>query len=165
MDEAEGDGAQEEARPIEGLVAWRQALRELLFDPGAELWMYSDDYEDWPLDEPEVVQALTRWALPRRRACAQMLARDYSKLMVNFSRFVQWRGDFSHIIECRELAPELEAPSEGLWVRGRAAVALPALRTRRATWVQGREWQASQHVFAQAWDLAEPGFVPRPPGL
>ena len=163
MDPGQEAGAA--AQAIEGRLAWRQALRDLLLDPGAQVCLYSEDYADWPLDEAGVVEALTRWALPRRRPCMRMLARDYSKLLAASARFVRWRGDFAHILECREIPPEIEAPAEGLWLRERALVALPAQRERRALLQAGRDCQASLQVFEQAWDLGEPGFVPRALGL
>ncbi len=150
---------------IEGRQAWLQALREGLFDPGAGFSMYSDGFDGWPLGEPEVVRALREWALPRRRGCARMLARSYAGLMREAPRFVQWRLDFGHVIECRELPPDIAAPSEGLWLRERGVLALPAQRERRAVHVQQAAWQASLQAFEQAWDLAEPGFVPVALGL
>ncbi len=166
MDATQDGAAQSEAAPvIEGRLAWQQALRELLLDPGAQLCMYSDDYAEWPLDESALVQGLARWALPRRRPCMRMLARDYSRLLAGNSRFVRWREEFSHVIQCRELSPGIESPPEGLWLHERALVALPAQRERRALLQAGRDAQASLQMFEQAWDLAEPGFVPRALGL
>jgi hypothetical protein len=165
MDATQDSAAQTEARLIEGRLAWQQALRELLLDAGAQLCMYSDDYAEWPLDESALVQGLARWALPRRRPCMRMLARDYSKLLAGNSRFVRWREEFSHVIQCRELSPDIESPPEGLWLRERALVALPAQRERRALLQAARDAQASLQMFEQAWDLAEPGFVPRALGL
>ena len=165
MDPTQDSAAQPREQVVDGRLAWQQALRELLLDPGAQLCMYSDDYAEWPLDESALVQGLARWALPRRRPCMRMLARDYSKLLAGNSRFVRWREEFSHVIECRELSPEIEAPPEGLWLHERALVALPAQRERRALLQAGRDCQASLQMFEQAWDLAEPGFVPRALGL
>ncbi len=165
MDSTQDPQARPAQQLIEGREAWRQAVRELLLDPGAQWCMYSADYEDWPLDESAVVQALRRWALPRRRLCVRLLARDYSRLLASCSRFVTWREDFAHLLECRELPPGIEAPSEGLWLREHALVALPAQRERRALRQDGREAQASLQFFDQAWELAEPGFAPRALGL
>jgi hypothetical protein len=165
MDATQDSAAQPEARIIEGRLAWHQALRELLLDPGAQVCMYSDDYAEWPLDESVLVQGLARWALPRRRPCMRMLARDYSKLLAGNSRFVRWREAFSHVIQCRELSSGIEPPPEGLWLGERALVALPAQRERRALLQAGRDCQGSLQMFEQAWDLAEPGFAPRALGL
>jgi hypothetical protein len=165
MESTQDPEAQPAQQVIEGRLAWRQALRELLLDPGAQWCMYSADYEDWPLDESEVVQALRRWALPRRRPCVRLLARDYSRLLNTCSRFVAWREDFAHLLECRELPTGIDAPSEGLWLREHALVALPAQRERRALRQGAREAQASLQLFDQAWELSEPGFAPRALGL
>lgn len=150
---------------IEGRLAWRQALRELLLDPGPELRLYSEDYADWPLGEPELIRALSAWALPRPRGCVRMLARDYSRLMVEAPRFVRWRSDFGHVVECRALGPDVAAPVEGIWLRDRALLALPAQRERRAVIARGASRLESGHAFDEAWDLAEPGFAASVLGL
>lgn len=150
---------------LQGRAAWQQALREFLRDPGPQWSMYSEDYSDWPLGEPAVVEALRAWALPRRRPCVRMLARSYERLMQECPRFVRWRTEFGHLLECRELAADLPAPSEGLWLRDNGLLALPAQRERRAVRTTEASWQASLLGFEQAWDLAEPGFAPTALGL
>ncbi len=149
-----------------GRVAWQQALRDGLREPGAGFWMYSERYEDWPLDEPEVVQGLRAWALARRRSCVRMLARSYRDFPRDFPRFSRWRLECGYVVECRELPPAIEAPPEGLWLRGeRAVLALPAQGQRRSLVLRGARWQVSSEPFEQAWDLAEPGFAPDVLGL
>lgn len=150
---------------VAGRLAWQQALREHLLDPGPLLNLYSDDYTDWPLGESALVRALTDWALPRRQPCVRMLARDYEQLRRDCPRFVRWRVDFGHVIECRVLDVNLPAPPEGLWLRDHGLIALPAQREHRAVRVREGAWQASLQAFEQAWDLAEPGFSPGSLGL
>ena len=158
-------GVPEQEPPLLGRVAWQQALREGLGAPGAGFGMYSDHYEDWPLDEVDVVQGLRSWALARRRSCVRMLARSYRDFPRDFPRFARWRLDCGYVIECRELPPSIEAPSEGLWLRERAVLALPAQRQRRSLILRGARAQVSQEAFEQAWELAEPGFAPDVLGL
>lgn len=163
------DGTAETFEPVGDLVlgrlAWQAALRELLLDPGPEWCMYSDDYADWPLGEAAVVEALRGWATGRRQPCVRMLAGSYARLFQECPRFVRWRMDFGHLLECRELPPGIAAPAEGLWLRERGLLALPAQRERRAVRIREASWQSSMLAFEQVWNLAEPGFAPTTLGL
>lgn len=149
-----------------GRSAWQQALREALREPGAGFCLYSQQYDDWPLDELDLVQGLRAWALARRSTCVRMLARSYRDFARDFPRFARWRRDCGYVVECRELPPAIEAPPEGLWLRGeRGVLALPAQGPRRSLLLRGARWQVSLEAFDQAWDLAEPGFAPDVLGL
>ncbi len=152
-------------QPLIGRAAWQQALRALLAEPGPECCLYSDRFEDWPLDEPAVVEALAAWALTRPRSCMRMLARGYADLCSRAPRFVRWRMDFGHVLECRELPAEVLAPPEGLWLRERALVALPAQNQRRARMLDPARRLATLQDFDQAWELGQAGFVPEILGL
>ena len=152
-------------RVLQGREAWQQALRDALLDPGVGWCMYSDDYRDWPLGEAAVVQALQQWAFGLRNPCVRVLARDYSAVVRDFPRFVRWRTDFGHVLECRELPAGIEAPPEGLWLQERGVLALTAQRNRRSVLTSGGAWRSSLEAFEQAWEVAEPGFVSRLLGL
>lgn len=75
-------------------------------DGSREVWLADPDFADWPLDEREVLDALTRWALPHRRLT--MLANGFDEVARRFPRFVEWRRQWSHVIDCRR--PEDDAP-------------------------------------------------------
>lgn len=59
------------------------------------------DFADWPLGERDVLSALTRWALPHRRLT--LLALQFDELARRHARFVDWRRQWSHIVDCRQV--------------------------------------------------------------
>lgn len=70
-----------------------------------ELCWVDPDFADWPLDDPALLDALTRWARqPERRFL--MLACQYDEVVRRHPRFTQWRRTWAHRIECRS-APEV----------------------------------------------------------
>lgn len=60
----------------------------------------SPDFADWPLDEPEVVDALARWA---RGPGAQLtwVGHDFERVRRTMPRLTRWRQTFGHVISCR----------------------------------------------------------------
>lgn len=64
-----------------------------------ELVISDAHFHDWPLGERAVVESLQTWAGPGRRFT--MLAIDYDAVVRRHPRFVQWRGTWDHIIQCR----------------------------------------------------------------
>jgi len=72
-------------------VAAQQGWREIVVcDP---------DFEDWPLGERAVAEALNDWSKTGRTFT--MLARNYDEVLRRHARFVTWRRTWAHIIECR----------------------------------------------------------------
>lgn len=105
-----GPAAPPDTLRIEGLPAFRQAVRDVL---GAvaqigcrELLLCDSDYADWPLGEPAVIESLQRWALPHRRLV--LLASEFDTLARRHPRWVAWRRGWSHIVDCRAL-PDISA--------------------------------------------------------
>ena len=56
-------------------------------------------FEDWPLHERAVNEALGAWAKSGRRFV--MIASGYDAVLRQHARFVSWRKTWDHIIECR----------------------------------------------------------------
>ncbi|RYX88878.1 MAG: hypothetical protein EOO28_34895 [Comamonadaceae bacterium] len=92
----------------------RAALAHAARDGWPEIIMTDADFMNWPLGERSVVQSLNDWAKSGRRLT--MLARQYDGVIRRHARFVNWRGTWSHIIDCRAIRtlPESDFPSS-LW--------------------------------------------------
>ena len=106
------------SRRFEGRDEFRQLVRDALATAAREGWreiILSDaSFEDWPLGERAVAQALQAWSHSGRRMT--LLARRYDGVLRQHARFVRWRGTWSHIITavaCPSADP-LDLPS-ALW--------------------------------------------------
>ncbi len=97
------------AVPLHRLFTGREAFVDALrgafgaiADHGCrEVWIADADYAGWPIGELAVIEQLTRWARPHRRLT--VLAHDFDAITRTKPRFVQWRREWSHVVECRQL--------------------------------------------------------------
>ncbi len=86
-----------ESRSEYQAALWRAF--ELIAESSAkEIWMCDADFADWPLNEPQVVEQLSRWAVSHRRC--HVLALDYNLMPRRHPRWVQWRRHWSHVVSC-----------------------------------------------------------------
>lgn len=80
-----------------------QQVRNMIHVAAHEQWprmVWSDvNFEEWPLREKAVVEALNAWAGPGRQLT--MLAKRYNQVPLLHPRFAQWRGTWSHLVDCR----------------------------------------------------------------
>lgn len=92
----------------------RQAFRAAATQGWREIIISDANFEDWPLGERAVTEALGDWSRTGRKLT--MLARNYDAVTRRHPRFVSWRKTWSHIIECRAnaLGPSESLPS-ALW--------------------------------------------------
>jgi hypothetical protein len=79
------------------------AARDLLLrvdaGPTRDITLVDIDFSPWPLDEPDVVTALTRWIrLPGRRL--RLVGSRFDVIERDQTRFAAWRRPFGHAIEC-----------------------------------------------------------------
>lgn len=90
-------------------VAAKQGWREIvLCDP---------DFEDWPLGERVVAQALNDWSGTGRKLT--MMAKNYDGVLRKHTRFVVWRRTWAHIVECRgSAATPADSMPSALWSPG-----------------------------------------------
>lgn len=92
---------------VESADEVRQMLRQALLlaatQGGRELCWMDTDFSAWPLSDPELLDALHRWALPHRRL--RLLAADYEPLRRVHPRFVQWRQLHDHVVAARAFDP------------------------------------------------------------
>ncbi|MFT3955975.1 MAG: hypothetical protein QM722_16800 [Piscinibacter sp.] len=79
--------------------AVRGAFAEAALVGCREIWMIDDDFADWPLGEGEVVDDLTHWAVAYRRFT--VVARSFDEIARRYARWVNWRRQFSHVVQCR----------------------------------------------------------------
>ena len=88
---------------FEGQKEFAELIRLAFVAAAAQGWreiiICDSTYEDWPLGERAVAQSLHDWARSGRKLT--MLAKNYNEVMRRHARFVTWRSNWSHIIECR----------------------------------------------------------------
>lgn len=90
---------------LEFLDALREGFAQIAAAGCREVWIADTDFADWPIGERAVVDSLTAWAMAHRKLT--MLAQTYDAVLRRHARFVEWRRQWSHVIECRQLE-ELE---------------------------------------------------------
>lgn len=88
---------------FDGREAFAQLVRDALSCAAQQGWreivICDASFEDWPLHERVVVDALQAWSRSGRRLT--MVAARYDSVARNQSRFVVWRKRWDHIIECK----------------------------------------------------------------
>lgn len=93
--------------PANGRFAGREEFRQRVRDALAcaarggwpQLILSDATFEDWPLGESAVAASLQAWSRAGRQIT--VLAHRYDEVMRHHARFVNWRIQWSHIIECR----------------------------------------------------------------
>ncbi|SFC68954.1 hypothetical protein SAMN05216344_13116 [Polaromonas sp. OV174] len=80
----------------------RQALSVAAVQGWREIIVCDPDFDDWPLGERAVAQALNDWSKSGRKFT--MIAGNYTPLQRKHARFVRWRQTCAHIVECRRSA-------------------------------------------------------------
>lgn len=86
--------------------AVRAAFAQAAEAGAAEIVLTDPSFADWPLGERAVIESLTRWVESRRRLT--LLAFSFDELARRQLRFVEWRRQWSHVVQCRN-DDELEA--------------------------------------------------------
>ncbi|MDQ2779881.1 MAG: hypothetical protein M3Y32_10030 [Pseudomonadota bacterium] len=124
------------------------------------------DFEQWPLDDLQLIERLTAWLrLPQRRLV--LLAADFEILPRRCPRFNTWRHDWVHAVEALQPPAELRAglPSV-LWSdRGISVQLIDKVHGRGRASDDGRhaqQWRDQLDAFLQR---SEPAFAPRVLGL
>ena len=81
------------------------------------MMLFDADFDDWPLGERAVVQALNDWSANGGRLT--IMACNYDAVLRRHARFVTWRRTWVHRIDCRRSPAELDGrlPS-ALWSSG-----------------------------------------------
>lgn len=79
--------------------ALRQAFEQAAEKGCREIFISDPDFNDWPLGERTVVETLTRWAYAHRKLT--VLARGFDEFPRRHARWVEWRRQWAHVVECR----------------------------------------------------------------
>lgn len=101
-----------------GAPEFAQLVRDALATAAAQGWtemVWSDaNFEDWPLREKAVIDSLNTWAHSGRKLV--LLAHRFDSITRFQPRFVQWRAQWGHLIECR-VCKQLDASEvpSALW--------------------------------------------------
>lgn len=95
------------SRVIDSRSSFHAAIRESFASLGAsaanEVVICDTDFADWPLGEISVIESLTRWVRPHRRLT--VYAQNFDDVLRRHSRWVTWRRQFAHAVECRVVEP------------------------------------------------------------
>jgi hypothetical protein len=155
--------------PIDGRRAFARGVRlaiERAADDRVRALCFADpDFTDWPLSDPGVLQALSRWAGPKRELL--ILAHHYDELVLRHPRFVAWRRTWAHLLHCRA-APELapgELPSL-LLGSPRASLQRLETHTSHGRWLTSEEeWRTWREVVDAVLQRSEEAFPAHTLGL
>lgn len=63
-----------------------------------ELWLIDRVFENWPLDDPAVLESLSTWLRPAGRTL-HLVGADFNTMARAYPRFARWRRDWSHGME------------------------------------------------------------------
>ena len=116
------------------------------------------NFEEWPLDDAELLQSLTAWLrLPQRRLV--LLAANYASVPQRLPRFTAWRRDWSHAIQAWQPPQELalDLPTLLLDDRSVSVHLLDPLHWRGRAAVDARSrllWQEKIDVVLQRSETA-----------
>ena len=151
-----------------GREAFAQLVRDSLVaavqQDWREIFFCDATFEDWPLHEEAVADALYAWSKTGRRFV--MFASRYDLVLRHHARFVSWRKTWDHIVEgriCRNLG-SADFPS-ALWSPNWAMRRLDLIRS---TGVCGAEPDRRVHIREMLDELmlnSNPGFPASTLGL
>ncbi|GAB4567691.1 MAG: hypothetical protein IV105_21645 [Rhizobacter sp.] len=105
-------------RIITSRSEFHDALRQsfaLVADEGCrEVFIADPTFADWPLGERAVIESLTRWAYAHRKLT--VLAQSFDEFTRRHPRWVEWRRQWAHVVECRALADDDAGKLAGLFL-------------------------------------------------
>jgi hypothetical protein len=128
------------------LDAVRQVLVELPEQAPRRVVLLDAEFGDWPIDEPQVLEALSNWARPPGRQLV-LIGLDFDSLARQRPRFGRWRRAWAHRVDAFRPG-DLTGPSLPAWLlagnvaiewldrlhwRGRRVAEAAALRTMDET--------------------------------
>ena len=144
-----------------GPVAFADLTRAALAHAEREGWsemVWSDaSFEDWPLYERAVVDALNAWARKGRKLT--LLAHRFDAMQRVHHRFVAWRVRWDHLVECRVCkgVAVTEFPSV-LWTPSWAMRRLDLVRCTGVASVEPRMRVLLREELEERVRQSSPGF-------
>lgn len=153
---------------FEGRMAFAQLLRDALATAAQDGWsslvLCDADFADWPLGEREVVQSLQAWAGAGRQLT--MLAAGYDEVVRRHARFVQWRVQWSHIVQCHACgAAHASALPSLLWSAHWTMRRLDPVHSVGVASFDGVRRMQSRELVDQWMRRSTPSFPPSVLGL
>jgi hypothetical protein len=138
-------------------AAVRLALAQAAHERARALCLVDPDFAAWPLEDPQVLGALTAWArLPGRRLL--MVAGRFDRLSGRYPRFTAWRREWAHVIECHATEVEIsQIPT--LLLAGAHSLQLADRLQWRGHWLaDDSEISAWREVVDVLMQRSEPDF-------
>jgi len=105
------------------MTCWRDALLAATAAGVREIVGIDDDFGDWPLDDPQVLDALVHWARPAGRRL-RLISAGFGTVERRHPRFTAWRRTWSHRFEALQPTEPERAELPGLWCLGGEAIVL-----------------------------------------
>lgn len=141
-------------------ATFREALSAIAAAPQArEVFLCDADFADWPLGERAVVALFEAWARSHRRLV--VIACGFDDLARRHPRWVLWRQNWSHVVDCRLLSDiEPAACPSQLHAPRVCTLRLFDARRHRGAYSEGDERvdQAVRAEFDVLSQRSEPGF-------
>jgi len=149
---------------FEGAPEFAQAVRDAMAaasENGTRRVCWCDeDYASWPLGEAALVERLSHWArMPGRQLV--MIARDWAVVERRHPRFVAWRRDWAHVVQCLVPDEAHTAQLPTIWIDSDDQ----ALRVFDPEHLRGRigfdrvDRQRAREDFDAISQRASPGFA------
>ncbi len=144
-----------------GPKAFADRVRSALLQASDEGWaemVWSDaSFEDWPLYEKSVVEALNAWARKGRKLT--LLAHHFDAMRRLHPRFVEWRVRWDHLVECRVCkGVSVTAFPSGLWTPTWALRRLDLVRCTGVSSVEPRMRLLLREELEEIKRQSSPGF-------
>ena len=160
--------------PVQGTRACTECVRQLLAGlqplaadpehaahqrPPPPLCLADPDFSSWPLDEPDILECLSRWLRPAGRQM-HMVGLDFEVTARRLPRFGRWRRDWIHRIDIRQPADgNLPAGLRLLMIEDLAAQWLPADNQRLRLLAEHRDLTILRSNFADFFQQCEPAWA------
>lgn len=141
-------------------AAIRLALERIAAAPAARrLFLCDADFADWPLGERSTVALFEAWAQSHRQLV--VVAASFDDLARRHPRWVLWRRQWSHIVDCRVLT-DREPAFCPTWLHAPGVCTLRLFDAQRHRGVYTEGDRAAETAATAETDVlaqqSEPGF-------